>query len=145
LSCRTPPQAARDAGLLTSQALVRLLDEAIKRRQAADALLSIADRLAEAGIPPMSMDEINAEVKAAREGTLIFISSTALLAELAEAISRPKARNAGLRSVYRARVHCSLSPTRSRARAPAWTMCGSSGRAPPHARNDNSMRTNLDR
>jgi hypothetical protein len=59
-------QAARDAGLLTSQALVRLLNEALKRRQAADALLSIADRVAEAGISPMSMDEINAEVKAAR-------------------------------------------------------------------------------
>jgi hypothetical protein len=59
-------QAARTAGLLTSQALVRLLNEAIKRRQAADALLSIADRVAEAGIAPMSMDEINAEVKAAR-------------------------------------------------------------------------------
>lgn len=59
-------QAARDAGLLTSQAQVRLLNEAIKRRQAADALLSIADRVAEAGIAPMSMDEINTEVKAAR-------------------------------------------------------------------------------
>jgi hypothetical protein len=59
-------QAARAAGLLTSQALARLLNEAIKRRQAADALLSIADRVAEAGIAPMSMDEINAEVKAAR-------------------------------------------------------------------------------
>ncbi len=58
--------AARDAGLLTSQALVRLLNEAIKRRQAADALLSIADRVAEAGIPPMSMGEINAEMNAAR-------------------------------------------------------------------------------
>jgi hypothetical protein len=59
-------QAARAAGLLTSQALARLLNEAIKRRQAADALLSIADRVVEASIPPMSMDEINAEVKAAR-------------------------------------------------------------------------------
>ena len=59
-------QAARDAGLLTSQALVRLLNEALKRRQAADSLLSIGDRVAEAGIPSMSMDEINAEVKAAR-------------------------------------------------------------------------------
>ena len=45
-------QAARAAGLLTSQALARLLNEAIKRRQAADALLSIADRVAEAGIAP---------------------------------------------------------------------------------------------
>lgn len=58
-------QAARDAGLLTTQALDRLLNEAIQRQQAADALLSIADRVADAGIPPMSMEEINAEVKAA--------------------------------------------------------------------------------
>lgn len=59
-------QAARDAGLLTGQALERLLNEALRRRQAADALLSIADRVAVAGVPPMSMEEINAEVKAAR-------------------------------------------------------------------------------
>lgn len=59
-------QAARDAGLLTAQALERLLVDALRRRQAADALLSIADRVAAAGIPPMSMEEINAEVKAAR-------------------------------------------------------------------------------
>ena len=31
-------QAARDAGLLTTQALERLLNEAIRRQQAADAL-----------------------------------------------------------------------------------------------------------
>lgn len=60
-------QAAREAGLLTSQALERLLVEAIRRRQAADALLAIADRVAASGIAPMSMEEINAEVKAARE------------------------------------------------------------------------------
>jgi hypothetical protein len=59
-------QAARAAGLLTPQALARLLNAAIRRQQAADALLSIADRVAEAGIPPMSMDEVNAEVKASR-------------------------------------------------------------------------------
>jgi hypothetical protein len=59
-------QAARAAGLLTPQALARLLNEALQRQQAADALLSIADRVAAAGIPPLSMDEINAEVKAAR-------------------------------------------------------------------------------
>lgn len=59
-------QAARAAGLLTPQALARLLDAALKRQKAADALLSIADRIAAAGIPPMSMDEINAEVKAVR-------------------------------------------------------------------------------
>ena len=59
-------QAAREAGLLTAPVLEQLLNEAIRRRQAADALLSIADRVAAAGIPPMSMEEINAEVKAAR-------------------------------------------------------------------------------
>jgi len=59
-------KAARDAGLLTSQALDRLPTDAIKRRQAADSLLAIADRVAEAGIAPMPMEEIDAEVKAAR-------------------------------------------------------------------------------
>jgi hypothetical protein len=59
-------QAARDAGLLTPQVLDQLLNQALRRKQAADSLLSIADRLAAAGIEPMSMDEINAEVKAAR-------------------------------------------------------------------------------
>lgn len=59
-------QAARDAGLLTAQALERLLLNAIRCKQAADALLSIADRVAAAGIAPMSMEEVNAEVKAAR-------------------------------------------------------------------------------
>ncbi|MFO1266915.1 MAG: hypothetical protein U1F25_08655 [Rubrivivax sp.] len=59
-------KAARDAGLLTPQALDRLLTDALKRQQAADSLLSIADRVATAGIAPMPMEEINAEVKAAR-------------------------------------------------------------------------------
>lgn len=62
----TTAQAAREAGLLTPQALDRLLNEALRRKQAADSLLSIADRVAAAGIEPMSMEEINAEVKAAR-------------------------------------------------------------------------------
>ena len=59
-------QAARKAGLLTPEALERLLNEALKRRQAADSLLSIAERVEAAGIPAMSMEEINAEVEAAR-------------------------------------------------------------------------------
>jgi hypothetical protein len=59
-------QAARDAGLLTPEALLRLLRDALRRRQAADALLSVADRVAAAGIPPMTIKDINAEVKAAR-------------------------------------------------------------------------------
>lgn len=59
-------RAAREAGLLTPEALAGLLNDALRRRQAADALLTIADRVAAAGIPPMTMEEIDAEVKAAR-------------------------------------------------------------------------------
>jgi len=59
-------KAAREAGLLTPQALDRLLTDALRRQRAADALLAIADRVAEAGIEPMSMEEIDAEVKAVR-------------------------------------------------------------------------------
>ena len=59
-------QAAREAGLLTPEALERLLNEALRRKQAADSLLSIADRVAAAGVEPMSAEEINTEVKAAR-------------------------------------------------------------------------------
>lgn len=59
-------KAAQDAGLLTPLALDRLFTDAIRRRQAADSLLTIADRVAAAGIEPMSMEEINTEVKAVR-------------------------------------------------------------------------------
>jgi hypothetical protein len=60
-------QDAQAAGLLTPQALERLLSNALARQRAADALLSVADEVAAAGIAPMSMEEITAEVKAARE------------------------------------------------------------------------------
>ena len=59
-------QAAQAAGLLTPQALARLFDSALRRQRAADSLLSVADDLVAAGVERMSMDEINAEVKAAR-------------------------------------------------------------------------------
>lgn len=59
-------KAARDAGLLTPRALDRLLTDALKRRRAEDALLTIAERVAEAGIAPMPMEAIDAEVKAVR-------------------------------------------------------------------------------
>ena len=59
-------QAANDAGLLTPDSLERLLEEALRRTKAADALLSVANRVAAAGVAPMTMEEINAEVKAAR-------------------------------------------------------------------------------
>ncbi len=60
-------KAARDAGLLTPQALDRLLMDAIRRQQAADALLAIAGQVADADIAPMSMEEIDDEVKATRK------------------------------------------------------------------------------
>jgi post-segregation antitoxin (ccd killing protein) len=60
-------EAAKAAGLLTSQALDRLLSNALRRRHAADWLLSIADEVAAAEVLPMSEAEIKAEVKAARE------------------------------------------------------------------------------
>jgi hypothetical protein len=59
-------KAASEAGLLAPEALDRLLTEALRRRQAGDALLSIAERVYAAGIEPMSMEEINAEIKADR-------------------------------------------------------------------------------
>ncbi len=61
-------RAAREAGLLTPRALGRLVSEAVRRRRAADSLLAIADRVAKAGIAPMSLLEIDAEVKAVRAG-----------------------------------------------------------------------------
>lgn len=59
-------KAAREAGLLTTQSLERLLTEALRRRQAADSLLKIADSVAAAGIAPMSTREINAKPVASR-------------------------------------------------------------------------------
>jgi hypothetical protein len=58
-------QRARRAGLLSDGAIQQLLEDAI-RRQAGQRLLAVADRVHAAGIPPMSMEEIDAEVKAVR-------------------------------------------------------------------------------
>lgn len=59
-------QAARAAGLLTPQALTSLIDAALRRREAADRLLAVADRVQDTGIPPMTEEQILAEVKAVR-------------------------------------------------------------------------------
>lgn len=59
-------KAAREAGLLRPQVLEQQLVDALRRWQAADVLLSVADRVAVGRSAPMSMEEINAEVKAAR-------------------------------------------------------------------------------
>lgn len=60
-------QAAQAAGLLTPQALERLLSNALRRQQAADYLLSVADEVAAVDGTPMTMEEIKAEITAARE------------------------------------------------------------------------------
>lgn len=56
---------AEDAGLLTPETLAQLLKEAV-RRQAGRRLLDAAKRIQAAGIPPMSDEEIIAEVKVVR-------------------------------------------------------------------------------
>ena len=60
-------QAAQAAGLLTPQALERLLSNALRKQQAADYLLTVADEVAATGGTPMSTEEIQAEITAARE------------------------------------------------------------------------------
>jgi hypothetical protein len=59
---------ARDAGLLTVEAMQKLLEEAV-RRQAGRNLLSMAERLHASGVPPMSeaqLDDLIHEVRAER-------------------------------------------------------------------------------
>lgn len=63
-----PSRLAREAqaaGLLTPDALARLIEDAMRRR-AGQELLAAANRVAAAGIPPMTMDEIQTEVNAVR-------------------------------------------------------------------------------
>lgn len=57
---------ARAAGLLTSDALYRLLSGALKQQAAARSLLQVANQLAAADLPPMSPAEIQAEIDASR-------------------------------------------------------------------------------
>ncbi len=56
---------AKSAGLLSDAAIQELLHDAI-RRQSGRALLAVARDIHAAGIPEMSMEEIDAEVKAVR-------------------------------------------------------------------------------
>lgn len=61
----TLAQAARQAGLLTPDAIERLLEEEVRRRSV-DEFFEAADRLAATGLPPMSLEEIQVEVDAVR-------------------------------------------------------------------------------
>lgn len=68
LKVTLPDRLARDArkaGLLSARAIKGLLREAMRRR-AARAFLENADRVAAAGVPPMTEDEIQAEIDAVR-------------------------------------------------------------------------------
>jgi cytochrome P450 len=56
---------AKRAGLLTDQAIGRLIEEAV-RREAGKRLLEAMSRLREANVPPLTEDEIAAEVAAVR-------------------------------------------------------------------------------
>lgn len=58
-------ERARSAGLLADRAIRELLEDAM-RRDTGRKLLEIADRLHAADIPPMSDEDIAAEVKAVR-------------------------------------------------------------------------------
>ncbi len=57
--------AAQEAGLLSNSAIQELLEDAMRRR-AGRRLLDVAERIHIAGMPPMSTEEIDAEVKAVR-------------------------------------------------------------------------------
>ena len=56
---------ARQAGLLSDEVILQLLENAMQRRSGV-ALLAAARGIQEAGFAPMSMEEINAEVHLAR-------------------------------------------------------------------------------
>lgn len=58
-------QRAQAAGLLSSEAIESLLREKL-RKQAGQELLAMMKKLANDGTPPMSEDEIQAEVDAVR-------------------------------------------------------------------------------
>ncbi len=62
-------QRAKSAGLLSDDAIQRLLEDAM-RRDAGRRLLRVATTLHKSGVQPMSDDEVVAEVTAARAARL---------------------------------------------------------------------------
>lgn len=64
-----PDDLAREArarGLLTPEALQQLIDAEVERRRKIDRLFTTMDELAAVDEPPLSGEELNAEIKAAR-------------------------------------------------------------------------------
>ena len=58
-------QAAAELGLLDLPALIQLLQIEIRRRALVDICL-VSERLSAAGVAPMTEDELQAEIRAAR-------------------------------------------------------------------------------
>jgi hypothetical protein len=64
-----PNDVAREAtarGLLTPEALNRLIGAELERRRKLDRLSKSLEQLAALDLPPLSDDELNAEIRAAR-------------------------------------------------------------------------------
>jgi hypothetical protein len=57
---------AKAAGLLNPEAIEAMLRETLRKRRV-DELFAAADRIAASNIPPMTMEEIQAEVDAVRK------------------------------------------------------------------------------
>lgn len=58
---------ARDAGLLSPRAIRALLRQAMRRKAAARSFLENAARVAAAGVPALSEDQVQAEIEALRK------------------------------------------------------------------------------
>jgi hypothetical protein len=64
-----PDNLAREAaarGLLTPAALQQLIDAEVERRRKVDRLFTTMDDLAAVNLPPLSAEDLNTEIKAAR-------------------------------------------------------------------------------
>lgn len=64
-----PDALAREAaarGLLTSAALQQLIDAEVERRRTLDRLVTTMEQLEAVDLAPLSAEELNAEIKAAR-------------------------------------------------------------------------------
>jgi hypothetical protein len=59
-------QQARKMGLLENQRMAELLADEVRRRNAGQELKNVLDEIRSMPGEPLSMDEINAEIKAAR-------------------------------------------------------------------------------
>lgn len=59
-------EQAKELGLLSEEALVELIEEALVRRRHINELFDAADRLSKLDLPAMSSEEVEGEIAAAR-------------------------------------------------------------------------------